>query len=53
LICAVTKNKARSEEIKKILDDRRSGRSEGSLEQQALKNKLAEIRNASQSLKVI
>lgn len=52
ILNTVTKHKARSEEIKKILDDRRSGRSEGSLEQQALKNKLAEIRNAIQSLKV-
>lgn len=43
-INAVEKNKARVEKIKQLLDDRKSGRSKGSSEHQALRQKLADLR---------
>ena len=49
---AVGKNKARVEEIKQILEDRRNGRTKGSSEQQGLKSKLAELRAQFQAVLV-
>lgn len=49
---AVNKNKQRVEEIKKTFDERRNGRASGSAEQQALRNKLSELRNQFQALLV-
>jgi hypothetical protein len=49
---AVNKNKRRIEEIKETIDAKRSGKSKGSGEQQAIKNKLAELRGQFQTLVV-
>ncbi|KAG7667236.1 hypothetical protein NADE_002968 [Nannochloris sp. 'desiccata'] len=49
LQAVINKNKKRSEEIKQILDDRKSGRSASS-EQQTLKSRLAELRGEFQNL---
>jgi len=48
----VNKNKARVEEIKQALDDKRKGRGAGSTEQQAIKSKLSELRGQFQALLV-
>ncbi|PRW50814.1 hypothetical protein C2E21_5439 [Chlorella sorokiniana] len=47
---SIVKNKRRIEEIKELIDNKRSGRSKGSSEQQALKSKLAEMRTQFQQL---
>ena len=49
---AVNKNKQRVEEIKKTLDERRNGRASGSAEQQALRQKLTELRSQFQAMLV-
>lgn len=49
---AVVKNKRRIEEIKEEIDGKRAGRGKGSSEQQAVKNKLAELRGQFQALVV-
>lgn len=49
---AVVKNKRRIEEIKETIDNKRGGRSKASQEQQAVKNKLAELRGQFQQLVV-
>lgn len=49
---AVVKNKRRIEEIKEEIDGKRAGRGKGSAEQQAVKNKLAELRGQFQALVV-
>lgn len=49
---AVVKNKRRIEEIKEEIDGKRSGKGKGSAEQQAVKNKLAELRGQFQQLVV-
>ena len=49
---AVTKNKRRIEEIKDVIDGKRTGRSKGSSEQQSVKSKLAELRGQFQALVV-
>lgn len=49
---SVIKNKRRIEEIKEIIDGKRSGKGKGSSEQQTVKNKLAELRGQFQTLVV-
>ena len=49
---AVIKHKRRIEEIKELIDGKRTGRTKGSSEQQAVKNKLAELRGQFQALVV-
>ncbi|KAL4430001.1 hypothetical protein ABPG77_004371 [Micractinium sp. CCAP 211/92] len=47
---SIVKNKRRIEEIKEEIDGKRAGRGKGSAEQQAVKNKLAELRGQFQAL---
>jgi hypothetical protein len=49
---AVATHKARNEELKNLLDERRTGRSKGSAEAQAVKSKLAELRAQFQAVLV-
>ena len=49
---AVNKAKKRVEEIKELIEAKRTGRSKGSSEQQSIKNQLAELRLKFQALVV-